>query len=110
MDIDELQQRLTEAFAERRRNATPAFREGDKVCWSHELATMHADGSIVHRSRIQSTDPSQPNPRFGTVSKVANEESTWFEVTLEPTEDEEAHGFGGPDVVVLTADEIVKVA
>lgn len=72
----------------------PAFASGDRVCWDHAFSTQHATGSIIRESAVPDTG------EVGTVVDVANEEGTWFEVDFD----------GRDDNVVLTADELVKVA
>lgn len=74
-----------------------AFEKGDKVAWSHGYAVQHAEGSIVGRDVVEAL---APDASFGVVKKIANDEGTWFEVQLD----------GSKDTVVLTQDELVKVA
>ncbi len=72
----------------------PAFAEGDRVAWSHSVATPHGVGSIVRLSYIQSQDPSA---LFGTVEEEV-ERNLWT-VLLD----------GEDDPRTLTADELVRL-
>lgn len=74
-----------------------AFSAGDKVAWSHSVATQHGEGSISLVGAVLANDPAA---KIGTVKGVANTEKTYFKV------DFGKHG----GVMTLTADELVKVA
>lgn len=91
------------------------FKAGDKVAWSHSIATQHAAGSILKVEAVKAGDAAS---RFGVVSKidiapeVAEGETpepcvgrrNIFEVTFDEAEGETA------EVRELTADELVQVA
>lgn len=112
-EIRALQKALTEAIEKERRDRGPAFSVGDKIAWSHETATMFAQGAVLTKDAVValSRDPEAETPRFGEVIAIMNEEGTAFEVRLDDIgKDEKAHGFDGPSVRTLTADELVKVA
>ena len=82
---------------------------GSKVAWSHEVATQHGARSVLKRTYVEAHNSGlTARPRFGEVVGT-NEQGTIFGVRLEPTEDERAHGYGGPDVRELTSDELVEV-
>ncbi len=86
-----------------------AFSKGDRVAWHHDLA-MHGEGSVIRESAL-------PNDALlGTVLGPANDEKTWFEVELDrkpksaPGYDAPLEAFSDKGFVVLTVDELVKVA
>lgn len=72
-----------------------AFSKGDKVAWSHQVATQHTESSVMLKDAVSASDGAA---RFGVVKGVANKEGTYFTVD-----------FDG-DEKVLTQDELVKVA
>jgi hypothetical protein len=76
--------------------AEAAFRKGDRVAWSHEEATKHARGSVLLASALPQS------ARLGVVQSVENDAGTYFKVKFDDK--------GKPGELVLTADELVKVA
>jgi len=105
------------------------FTPGDRVAWSHAIATQHGAGSVLRRSMLEAQDPCA---RYGTVTRNDNAGGTWVEVQLDPppppkedipefTDDNgrvwpcvhvapvDVHGLGLPDLMVLTSDELVKI-
>lgn len=73
-----------------------AFAVGDRVAWSHAYATDHAMGSIVKTDVVGAKDPTAT---YGTVTAIANDEGTYFDVE-----------FDDGEAMTLTEDELVKVA
>lgn len=87
------------------------FQPGDRVAWSHAVATEHGVQSVLRRSYVEGRHAVlDDSPRFGTVVASVNAMGTWIEIALDPTDDPSAHGFDGPDQRVLTADELVKIS
>ncbi len=74
----------------------PAFSEGDRVAWDHGYAPDHAEGSIVLAEAVAAK---APDAKFGTVTAVANDVGTYFDVALDSGE-----------TWTLTNDELVKVS
>lgn len=73
----------------------PAFKKGDRVAWHHGYAAQHAEGSVVRADAV----PEGGLLGVGTVEGPANEEGTWFEVSLD----------GEKEPRVLTEDELVRI-
>lgn len=67
------------------------FNSGDYVAWDHVTSSIHGSSSIIKKSAL-------PAAEFGTVTRGANDEGTWYEVLFE-----------NGDSKVLTFEEIVKV-
>jgi hypothetical protein len=72
------------------------FSPGDKVVWSHKHGALHAEGSKLKRSAVESDGD---DVRFGEIVGSANGEQTWFDVSLD-----------GGETKTLTGDELVAVA
>ena len=73
-----------------------AFDVGDRVAWDHLYSTDHAAGSVIREEAVKAK---APGAQIGTVTSVANEAGTHFEVVLD----------GESDSKVLTEDELVRV-
>lgn len=76
-----------------------AFEKGDRVAWSHEEATKHADGSILRASVLGDPGDEPGSGQRGNIVDAANEEGTWWEVQLD----------GDDETRILTSDELVRI-
>lgn len=76
----------------------PKFNQGDAVVWSHIHGALHAEGSVLKKTAVTAGAQGE-DAQFGVVDGPANDEQTWFLVTLE-----------GGEQRTLTGDELVRVA
>jgi hypothetical protein len=74
------------------------FDKGDRVAWSHVVATEHGQKSVMRAVAVLAKDGAA---QLGTVIGPANDVGTWWEVHLDGTPDDASR--------VLTKDELVRV-
>lgn len=74
------------------------FAAGDRVAWSHVVATEHGAKSVIRAAAVLARDSVA---QLGTVIGPANDVDTWWEVKLDGSEDGVTR--------VLTKDELVRV-
>ena len=72
------------------------FDVGDRIAWSHVVAPDHGQKSVIRASAVLAKDALA---QLGTVIGPANDVDTWWEVTLDGSENSR----------VLTKDELVRV-
>ena len=72
------------------------FEKGDRVAWSHVVATEHGQKSVARASAVLARDSAA---RLGTIVQQDPNVRTWWEVKLDGVE----------ETRVLTQDELVRV-
>ncbi len=85
----------------------PKFEIGDRVAWSHPMATQHAKGSVLHLSALQGSVT-------GSVVDFGNKEKTLFIIEVDepflkhPDVKEAFETHPDKKCLCLTQDELVK--
>lgn len=72
------------------------FDAGDRVAWSHVVATEHGARSVVRAVVVFARDPLA---QLGTIVGPSGDVPTWWEVKLD----------GAAATRVLTRDELVRI-